>query len=69
MIADFPKQIEMHFWDLAIPAMTQNKFVQKIVRTTYAVVKEPDLRNRSILIIAGCLAGFIAGLITYSVIL
>lgn len=69
MIADFPKQLEMHFWDLAIPAMTENKFIQKVIRTSYGIIKDTELRSRSLWILGGCVAGFLAGLFTYIVII
>jgi hypothetical protein len=66
MIADFPKQIEMRFWDVAIPAMSTNKFIQKVIRTTYSIVKNTESRQRSMLIISGSVAGFVAGLLLFA---
>jgi hypothetical protein len=69
MIADFPKQIEIKFWDVAIPAMSTNKFIQKVVRTTYQIVTDPELRRRSTLIITGSVIGFLTGLILFAFVL
>jgi len=66
MIADFPQQVEMKFWNVAIDAMTRNKTVQKIVRATYKIGTDSELRKRTLLILSGSVLGFLTGLIMFA---
>lgn len=68
MIADLPKQLELRFWDLALPVMSKNKFLQKVICTSYRIATDTELRERSLVIIIGSILGFVAGLLIFTVI-
>lgn len=68
MIADLPKQLELRFWDLALPVMSKNRFLQKVICTSYRIVMDSELRQRSLVIIIGSILGFVAGLLVFTVI-
>jgi hypothetical protein len=65
MIADLPKKLELQFWNIAIPAMSRNTKLQKLMRAIFEIVSDKELRVRSIFIIIGSVSGFLAGLILY----
>lgn len=68
MIADLPKQLELRFWDLALPVMSKNRFLQKVICTSYRIVMDSELRQRSLVIIIGSILGFVAGLLVFTAI-
>ena len=68
MIADLPKQLELRFWDLALPVMSKNRFLQKVICTSYRIVMDSELRQRSLVIIIGSILGFVAGLLVFAAI-
>jgi hypothetical protein len=61
MIADLPKNIELKFWDVVLPAMSNNTKFRKWVKTAYEIVQDDDLRKTSIIIFSGSFAGFLLG--------
>jgi hypothetical protein len=69
MIADLPKKLELRFWNIAIPAMSSNTKLQKLMRTIYEFASDKELRVRSIFILVGSVSGFLAGLILYRFVL
>jgi hypothetical protein len=61
MIADLPKKIELKFWDVALPVMSNNSKIRKWVKTAYEIVQDDDLRKTSIFIFSGSFVGFLLG--------
>jgi hypothetical protein len=69
MIADIPKKVELQFWNMAIPAMSKNTKLQNIMRISYDILTNKELRTRTIMILVGSLSGFLAGLILFTFVL
>jgi hypothetical protein len=68
MIPDIPKKIELLFWDHAIPAVSNNPQVEKMVRKGMATFeRNPD---RGVWIIYGIIAacGLAVGVLGYHLI-
>ena len=65
MIANLSKKLEIRFWDFAIPMMSNNQKLRKLVNETYHLLQNPELRQRTFLIFSGSLAGFICGCVLF----
>ena len=61
MIADLPKNIELRFWDMILPVMSNNTKIRKWVKTAYDIARDDDLRKTSIFIFSGSFLGFLLG--------
>lgn len=56
-------RLEVAFWDIAIPALSQSVFVQRVVQTSYrCFFAKRRLRSTMKWIVIG-LAGYISGLV------
>ena len=65
MIADLSKKMEIRFWDFAIPMMSNNQKLRKIVNELYHLMQDRELRNRTFIILSGSCTGFLFGLVVF----
>jgi hypothetical protein len=61
MLANISKKIELRFWDLAIPLMSNNVKLRKLINEFYLILQDHELRKRTILIFACSFSGFMCG--------
>jgi hypothetical protein len=65
MIADISKKIEIRFWDFAIPMMSNNKKLRKLVNEVYRLLQDRELRQRTFFILTGSFTGFVCGCVLF----
>lgn len=59
---------ELTFWKIAIPLMTRSKAVRALIRTTYKIHIDKRLKADIALSLAISGAGFVFGIIVYSLV-
>jgi len=65
MIAQLPHKVEMAFWNMAIPAMSNNRLVRKSIQGMARLSKTKDPLTIGFLVGAAGLAGFWFGFLVY----
>jgi hypothetical protein len=65
MIANLSKKLEIRFWDFAIPMMSNNLKLRKLVNEVYHLLQDRELRQRTFFIFSGSFAGFICGCVIF----
>jgi hypothetical protein len=65
MIANLSKKLEIRFWDFAIPMMSNNQKLRKLVNEVYRVFQDHELRQRTFFILSGSFAGFLCGCVIF----
>jgi hypothetical protein len=61
MVSRMTQQIELAFWDFAIQAMAESRFVQKMLKTAYQVKQYPE-KVLALVCASGLMAGAITGM-------
>jgi len=61
MVSKLSQQIELAFWDFAIQAMAESRFVQKSLKTAYQVKQYPE-KVLALVCASGLMAGAITGM-------
>lgn len=61
MVSKLSQQIELAFWDFAIQAMAESRFVQKLLKTAYQVKQYPE-KVLALVCASGLMAGAITGM-------
>ena len=65
MIPDFPKKVEILFWDHAIPELTENQKLQNMVQSCARIRKiNPALSPRQFYLLVA-FSGMAFGILTY----
>ena len=59
MVSKVTRQIELVFWDFAIQAMVESRFIQRILKIAYQVKQYPEKAFALV-----CASGLMAGIIT-----
>jgi hypothetical protein len=65
MIVDLSKKLEIRFWDFAIPMMSNNQKLRKLVNEIYHLLQNRELRQRTLFILSGSFAGFVCGCVLF----
>ncbi len=60
MVSRWTQQVELAFWDFAIQAMAESRFIQKLLKTAYQVKQYPE-KVLALVCASGLMAGFITG--------
>lgn len=66
MLRKLFETLELTFWKIAIPLMTRSKVVHALIRTTYRIHIDQRLKSDIALSLAISGAGFVFGVIVYS---
>jgi hypothetical protein len=67
MMAEFAKKVELRFWDIMIPVLSNSERVRKLVRGAVAVYHNEELtRKIAVIVIIAC-AGFASGILIFSI--
>jgi hypothetical protein len=61
MVSRLTQQLELAFWDFAIQAMAESRFVQKLLKTAYQVKQYPE-KVLALVCASGLMAGAITGM-------
>ncbi len=61
MVSRMTQQIELAFWDFAVQAMAESRFVQKMLKTAYQVKQYPE-KVLALVCASGLMAGAITGM-------
>jgi hypothetical protein len=64
-IAEFSRKIELHFWDLAIPAISASPFLQKGIKVFYRINRKAIPMRWYIIGTSASVFGFINGMLVY----
>jgi len=65
MITQLPRKVEMAFWNVAIPAMSHNRFIRKSIRGLARLSQTKDPLKIGVLVGGAALAGFWCGFLLY----
>jgi hypothetical protein len=65
MIAQLPRKVEMAFWNVAIPAMTNNRFIRKSIQGLARLSQTKDPLTIGFLVGGVGLASFWCGFALY----
>jgi hypothetical protein len=66
MLHKLLEMIELTFWKIAIPLMTRSKIDHALIRTTYKIHIDQRLKSDIALSLAISCAGFVFGILVYS---
>lgn len=64
-IAEFSRKIELHFWDLAIPAISASPLLQKGIKAFYRINRKAIPVRWTVIGASASVFGFINGMIVY----
>jgi hypothetical protein len=65
MIAQLPRKVEMAFWNIAIPAMSNNRLIRKSIQGVARLSQNKNPLAIGVLIGAAALSGFWCGFLLY----
>lgn len=63
----FIKQMELTFWNIAIPMLTRSQAVRSIIQKSISACQEKKFAYQAAVVTVIACAGFAAGLLAYSV--
>jgi hypothetical protein len=64
-IAEFSRKIELHFWDLAIPAMSASPLIQKGIKLFYRINRKTNPMRWMLIGASTAVFGYINGLLVF----
>lgn len=64
-IADISRRVELHFWDLAIPAISASPLLQRGIKALYRINRKTIPFRWHIIGTSAGIFGFINGMIIY----
>lgn len=69
MLHKLAETLELGFWKLAIPLMTQSKAIRALIRSVYKIYNDPRLKKDLALSLAVSCAGFAFSVALFSLML
>jgi hypothetical protein len=67
MMAELAKKMELKFWDIMIPLLSNSNWVRKIVRGTVEFYKNEKLTRKIAMLIVIACGGFASGILIFSI--
>lgn len=66
MNATFFQKIELRFWDIFLPLLSQSQFLRKSVKTVVSFYQNDQLKKQAALVVMIACAGFASGIAIYT---
>ena len=65
MLGNLPKRIELAFWNLVIPLMSNHPGFQYLIRRFYAYISDRETHGLIIFLGVACITGFLGGMLLF----